>query len=136
MLAATGFCFREYARTSSPDWRQAILVGRILTREGPTPVVVVAGRVRDVSRHAATVSQLLNGWNGDIPPGADLGPLESFGFTRQFAEPQEVRLLSPVRPAMREGQRRHLRDLGHGARDRGALPRRRQQGGGAARQPA
>ena len=77
------------------DWRQAILVGRILTRDGPTPVVVAEGRVRDVSRHAATVSQLLNGWNGDIPPGPDLGPLESFGFTRQFAEPKETRLLSP-----------------------------------------
>jgi fumarylacetoacetate (FAA) hydrolase family protein len=77
------------------DWRQAILVGRILAREGPTPVVVVEGRVRDVSAHAPTVSQLLNGWNGDIPPGNDLGPLESFGFTRQFAEGRDVRLLSP-----------------------------------------
>jgi len=77
------------------DWRQAILVGRILTREGPTPVVVTEGRVRDVSRHAATVSQLINGWNGDMPSGTDLGPLESFGFKRQFAGAQEVRLLSP-----------------------------------------
>ena len=58
------------------DWRQAILVGRLLTGDGPTPVIVVDGRVRDVSRHAATVSQLINGWNGDIPSGADLGPLE------------------------------------------------------------
>src|SRR6185503_12371421 len=77
------------------DWRQAILVGRILTREGPTPVVVVEGRARDVSRHAATVSQLLNAWNGEIPPGQDLGPLESFGFRRHFSHPQEPRLLSP-----------------------------------------
>ena len=51
--------------------------------------------MRDVSRHAATVSQLLNGWNGEVPAGDDLGPLESFGFTRQFAAAQEVRLLSP-----------------------------------------
>jgi len=51
--------------------------------------------VRDVSRHAATVSQLLNGWNGEIPAGQDLGPLESLGFTRQFAQAQDVRLLSP-----------------------------------------
>jgi len=77
------------------DWRQAILVGRILTREGPTPVVVADGRVRDVSRHAATVSQLMNGWNGDIPAGADLGPLESFDFTRCFQDRNDVRLLSP-----------------------------------------
>jgi fumarylacetoacetate (FAA) hydrolase family protein len=77
------------------DWRQAILVGRILTGEGPTPVVVVDGRVRDVSRHAPTVSQLLNGWNGDVPPGQDLGTLESLGLTRQFAEARQPRLLSP-----------------------------------------
>ncbi len=79
----------------SSDWRQAVLVGRILTREGPTPVVVVDGRVRDVSRHAPTVSQLLNGWNGTIPAGADFGPLESLGLARAFAEMKETRLLSP-----------------------------------------
>src|SRR4051812_12300870 len=77
------------------DWRQAILVGRILTREGPTPVMVVEGRVHDVSRHAATVSQLMNGWNGEIPAGTDLGPLESFDFTRCFHDRKDVRLLSP-----------------------------------------
>jgi fumarylacetoacetate (FAA) hydrolase family protein len=77
------------------DWRRATLVGRLLTREGPTPVVIVDGRVRDVSRHAATVSQLMNGWNGDVPAGADLGPLESFAFTRCFENPKDVRLLSP-----------------------------------------
>ena len=63
------------------DWRQAVLVGRLLTRDGPTPVVVADGRVRDVSRHAPTTSQLLNAWNGTVPDGTDLGPLESFGFT-------------------------------------------------------
>jgi fumarylacetoacetate (FAA) hydrolase family protein len=77
------------------DWREAVLVGRILTREGPTPIVVADGRVRDVSRHAPTVSQLLNGWNADLPTGTDLGPLDSFGFERQFAEARDVRLLSP-----------------------------------------
>ena len=77
------------------DWRQATLVGRILTREGPTPVVVVDGRVRDVSRHAATVSQLMNGWNGEVPAGTDLGTLESFDFTRCFHDRKDVRLLSP-----------------------------------------
>jgi fumarylacetoacetate (FAA) hydrolase family protein len=77
------------------DWRQALLVGRMLTREGPTPIIVVEGRVRDVSRHAPTVSQLLNGWNGTVPEGQDLGPLESFNFTRHFAEAKDIRLLSP-----------------------------------------
>ena len=44
------------------DWRQAVLVGRMLTREGPTPVVVVEGRVRDVSqarRHGVAAAQWL-----------------------------------------------------------------------------
>jgi fumarylacetoacetate (FAA) hydrolase family protein len=77
------------------DWRQAVLVGRLLTRDGPTPVVVAEGRVRDVSRHAPTTSQLLNGWNGNVPDGADLGPLESFGFACEFAGARSVRLLSP-----------------------------------------
>jgi fumarylacetoacetate (FAA) hydrolase family protein len=77
------------------DWRSAVLVGRLLTREGPTPIVVVEGRVRDVPRHAATVSQLLNGWNGSVPDGTDLGPLESFNLTRSFVEQRETRLLSP-----------------------------------------
>jgi fumarylacetoacetate (FAA) hydrolase family protein len=77
------------------DWRQAVLVGRLQTREGPTPIVVVEGRVRDVSRHAPTVSQLLNAWNGTIPDGQDLGPLESFGFTPEFNGAKEIRLLSP-----------------------------------------
>jgi fumarylacetoacetate (FAA) hydrolase family protein len=77
------------------DWRQAVLVGRLQTREGPTPIVVVEGRVRDVSRHAPTVSQLLNAWNGTVPDGQDLGPLESFGLTPEFSGPKEIRLLSP-----------------------------------------
>jgi fumarylacetoacetate (FAA) hydrolase family protein len=77
------------------DWRQAILVGRLQTRDGPTPVVVVDGKVRDVSRHAPTVSQLLNGWNGDVPAGQELGPLESLALTRHFAEAKLPRLLSP-----------------------------------------
>jgi fumarylacetoacetate (FAA) hydrolase family protein len=77
------------------DWRRATLVGRILTREGPTPVIVSEGRVRDVSRHAPTVSQLLNAWNGEIPEGKDLGPLESFNFSCAYAGANEVRLLSP-----------------------------------------
>jgi fumarylacetoacetate (FAA) hydrolase family protein len=77
------------------DWRQAVLVGRLLTKDGPTPVVVAEGRVRDVSRHAPTTSQLLNGWNGSVPDGVDLGPLESFGFTCEYAGKKPVRLLSP-----------------------------------------
>jgi fumarylacetoacetate (FAA) hydrolase family protein len=77
------------------DWREATLVGRILTSEGPTPVVVTHGRVRDVSAHAPTVSQLLSKWAGTIPPGADLGPLDELGVAPACEGSAGVRLLSP-----------------------------------------
>lgn len=77
------------------DWRAATLVGRLLTDAGPTPIVVSAGRVRDVARFAPTVSQLLNVWTGAIPPGEDLGPLEALPITRAFTSTPQLRLLSP-----------------------------------------
>lgn len=41
------------------DFSHATLVGRLLLDEGPTPVVIRGGQVEDVSRQAATVSDLL-----------------------------------------------------------------------------
>jgi fumarylacetoacetate (FAA) hydrolase family protein len=77
------------------DWRDAALLGRLQTEEGPTPVLVVGGRVRDVSRVAPTVSQFLNAWNGQIPAGRDLGKLEDLRIGRAFAGDEGLRLLSP-----------------------------------------
>jgi len=77
------------------DWREAILVGRIWRTEGPTPVVVVNGRVYDVAHHAPTVSHLLNTWTGEVPPGQDLGPLEGLPISRAFEGDAQLRLLSP-----------------------------------------
>jgi fumarylacetoacetate (FAA) hydrolase family protein len=77
------------------DWRHATLVGRLLTQAGPTPVIVSEGRVRDVSRFAPTVSQLLNAWNGAMPPGEDLGPLDALPIARSFESTSSLRLLSP-----------------------------------------
>src|SRR5262249_1854257 len=54
------------------DWRNARLLGRLLTREGPTPVLVSGGRVRDLSRVAPTVAQFLEEWDGEEPAGEDL----------------------------------------------------------------
>jgi fumarylacetoacetate (FAA) hydrolase family protein len=65
------------------DWRDAILVGRVRTAQGPTPVILRHGRVVDASRAAPTVSQLLNGWSGTGPEGRDLGPLEDFDLAAQ-----------------------------------------------------
>jgi fumarylacetoacetate (FAA) hydrolase family protein len=77
------------------DWRRAKLVGRLQLAAGPTPVLIVDGRVRDVSRYAPTTSQLLNEWSGDIPPGEDLGSVEALGLVPAFRGARESRLLSP-----------------------------------------
>ncbi|HVI31473.1 MAG TPA: fumarylacetoacetate hydrolase family protein [Phenylobacterium sp.] len=71
------------------DWNTALLVGRIQTAAGPTPVIVRDGRLTDVSRAFPTVSEMLNAWTGDVPAGVDLGPVEAFDFA---ASP----LLAPV----------------------------------------
>jgi fumarylacetoacetate (FAA) hydrolase family protein len=78
------------------DWRDAILLGRILTAEGPTPVLVRRGRMLDVSHIAPTVSELaaldLSG-----AEGRDLGPVQDMQAASVWADAvaAQVRLLSP-----------------------------------------
>jgi fumarylacetoacetate (FAA) hydrolase family protein len=90
------------SKTSFPlpaDWRDAVLVGRMDLGEGPTPVVVVDGRVFDVSAAAPTVSQLLQDWKG-VPQGKDLGDINDLGLTRSWDGPKDnhgkVKLLAPI----------------------------------------
>ena len=71
------------------DLSQALLVGRVQLPEGPTPVMVVEGRLRDVSSISPTTADLLSSWTGAVPAGRDLGPIEDFDFA---ANP----LLAPV----------------------------------------
>jgi len=78
------------------DWREATLLGRILSAEGPTPVLVTKGRLIDISGTAPTVSQFLNGWNGAIPAGRDLGPLEKTVFKRAWEGEGMPKLLAPI----------------------------------------
>ena len=78
------------------DWRDATLLGRILSAEGPTPVLVTKGRLVDVSAAAPTVSQLLNGWNGVPPQGRDLGLLEETVFQRAWEGEGVPKLLAPI----------------------------------------
>jgi fumarylacetoacetate (FAA) hydrolase family protein len=81
------------------DWREGTFVGRIATSAGPTPIVISGGRVRDVSRTAATVSELFNKWNGTVPNGEDLGPLDQLPISAAFrndpSSPPAVHLLAP-----------------------------------------
>jgi fumarylacetoacetate (FAA) hydrolase family protein len=76
------------------DWQDAILLGRVDLGEGPTPILVHKGEVFDVSQTAPTVSALLNAWDGSIPAGKSLGPLDAFGFKPHWEG--DKRLLAPV----------------------------------------
>jgi len=82
------------------DWRQATLLGRVLTREGPTPVLIRRGRVLDVSAFAPTTSEFAARWRGETDvPGKDLGALEEMPLRAAWVradEPPPVALLSPV----------------------------------------
>ena len=71
------------------DVADAILAGRLLLDEGPTPVIIRDGRVEDVSRVAPTLADLLD----REQPGALTGvPL--FGVERLFELPAD-RFLAP-----------------------------------------
>ena len=77
------------------DWRDALLVGRLDAGAGPAPVMVVNGRVRDVSRSTPTVAELLNAWSGSVPAGKDLGSLDELPITAAFAGEPALRMLAP-----------------------------------------
>jgi fumarylacetoacetate (FAA) hydrolase family protein len=74
------------------DWREGLVVGRIETAEGPTPVLLAGGVVHDMSRVAPTVSQLVADRAFDASAGRALGDLESLGLSAD----RTPRLLSPV----------------------------------------
>jgi fumarylacetoacetate (FAA) hydrolase family protein len=79
------------------DWGSARLLGRLLTGDGPTPILVNEGRVWDVSRVAPTVAQFLEQWTGEVPPGTDLGPLEQLPLAPAYGNaPAVPRLLAPL----------------------------------------
>jgi len=78
------------------DWRDATLVGRIDRGEGPTPVVIRAGRVSDVSAIRPTVAALLDAWDPSIV-GEDLGEIASIPLRPAWEAPAGTpRLLAPI----------------------------------------
>jgi fumarylacetoacetate (FAA) hydrolase family protein len=77
------------------DWRDALLVGRLDAGAGPAPVMVVNGRVRDLSRSTPTVTELLNAWSGSVPAGKDLGSLDELPITAAFVGEPPLRMLAP-----------------------------------------
>ena len=82
------------------DWHQATLLGRLLTREGPTPILIRRGRVLDVSAFAPTTSDFIARWRGETEvPSKDLGELEAMPLEPAWNSEDErmlPRLLSPV----------------------------------------
>ncbi len=70
------------------DYERATLIGRIQTAEGPTPVAVIAGRLRDISGFAPTISDLLERLEPGqaIPDGPDLGHVLEQGFAPAWAD--------------------------------------------------
>ncbi|OYX81835.1 MAG: fumarylacetoacetate hydrolase [Brevundimonas sp. 32-68-21] len=80
------------------DWRDGGFVGRIQLAEGPTPILIRAGRVIDVSRAAPTTADLLALKGAASVEGRDLGDLEDFAFAPAWEDrdPDRPQLLSPL----------------------------------------
>jgi fumarylacetoacetate (FAA) hydrolase family protein len=68
------------------DWRAGLFLGRILTTDGPSPILVRDGIAYDMSRVAPTVAQLVEKLPLAADAGEALGPLDTLDLT----------LLSPV----------------------------------------
>jgi fumarylacetoacetate (FAA) hydrolase family protein len=65
------------------DWQSALLVGRIETAAGPSPVLVRGGRIFDISAQFPTVVDFIEIYDGTLPAdlGVDLGAVDSFTGT-------------------------------------------------------
>jgi fumarylacetoacetate (FAA) hydrolase family protein len=71
------------------DAAEAVLAGRLLLDEGPTPILVRHGQVEDVSRSAPTISDLL-----ELERHEDVEGERLFGLDELFELPRE-RFLAP-----------------------------------------
>ena len=78
------------------DWREATLLGRIQTAEGPTPVLLKGGRVLDVSRAAPTTADLLAGGHAAQAVGPELAAIEQATVSSIWDGAGDLDLLSPL----------------------------------------
>ncbi|MEN5363163.1 fumarylacetoacetate hydrolase family protein [Brevundimonas intermedia] len=76
------------------DWRDARLLGRVMTEAGPSPVLARGGRLYDLSNHVATTAQAvaLDDLDG---AGVDMGPLDELTVASAWSS-QGLQLLSPL----------------------------------------
>ena len=93
---------QDTARDALPalpeDWAEGLFLGRIATADGPTPVLVRAGRVHDISDYAPTTAEVLNCWRPGAPPpqGRDLGSVADLDWTPAWASAGARQLLPPI----------------------------------------
>ena len=77
------------------DAGEALLAGRLLLDDGPTPVLIRGGQVEDVSRHAPTISHLLEVDDWSAVRGTSLFPLEQLNELppRAFLAPFDLQVI-------------------------------------------
>ena len=81
----------EFSAAMLPnDTADAVLAGRLLLDEGPTPVLIRNGAVEDVSRAAAAISDLM-----ELPDPSGVDGERLFGIDQLASLPSE-RFLAPV----------------------------------------
>lgn len=87
---------QDFAAAMLPnDVDHAVLVGRLLLEDGPTPVVIRGGEVFDVSRSAATVADLLDRDDAGQIEGERLFSVQELVHRASSSAPGAF-LLSPV----------------------------------------
>ncbi len=77
------------------DWRDAALLGRLLTPRGPSPILLLRGRVFDISRAWPTTADFISaGAPLDGRSGMeDIGALEDLRLEPVWEAAGEMRLL-------------------------------------------
>ena len=77
------------------DWRDARLLGRVLTKAGPSPVLARGGRLYDLSNRVATTAQAVAFDDLDTA-GVDLGSVDELTVgSAWLSDPDAIQLLSP-----------------------------------------
>nr|WP_314528863.1 fumarylacetoacetate hydrolase family protein [uncultured Brevundimonas sp.] len=78
------------------DWRDARLLGRVMTADGPSPVLARDGRLYDLSGHVATTAQAVT--MDDLnDAGVDMGPLDALVLASAWStDTGDLTLLSPL----------------------------------------
>lgn len=77
------------------DWRAAVLLGRIETADGPTPVLLRDGRLLDISAFAPTTAMALARPDLAAAEGRDLGAVEDMKIATAWGD-EGLTLLSPL----------------------------------------